>query len=132
MTSLPAVDGTIFALAAQGAFDSVGGAVLAGLTVIAGASAWMAARREFADDAGAPALALVAAASTLAAVAAAVAGATVGARVELTVFPAAAGVSLMVIAAEVAGLRVPRLARVPLPAACVAIGALAEVAAWIR
>lgn len=130
MTSLPAVDGTIFALAARGTFGTLGGATLAGLTVIAGASAWAAARHEFGREADRVALALVALASTLGAALSAAAGAAFGARAALEIFPTAAGLAVLAIAAEVLGARLPRAGRVPFPAVIVAAGALGEVARW--
>jgi hypothetical protein len=52
--------------------------------------------------------------------------------VTLHVVPKAAGVVLLLVAAEVAGLRLPRLAggRLPLPIAALAVGLVLEAAAW--
>lgn len=104
MTSLPALDGTLFALGARGALGDPAEAAFAGLTVIAGAGAWIAARAEFRDRKDAAGLALLAGLSTLAAVAAAWAGAEFGAALALRWFPPAAGLALLALAADAAGL----------------------------
>ncbi len=117
LTLLSAVDGSLLVLAAQGALDSFGGAVTVGLTVIAGAGSWLAAHRAFAGR------------RLRAADHAAWLGVHLGTAVTLHVLPKAAGVVLWLVAAEVAGLRLPRPGRVPLPLLALAAGSLLEVVA---
>ncbi len=134
LTNLAAVDGTLFAFAASGAFTDFGGAALVGLTVIGGAGAWSAARDEFARPKGVAdwlALAALAFLSTFAAVAVALAGAELGTRVALTFIPIAAGIAVLMIAVEIAGLRLPRLRGVGLPAVVLVLGGALEVVASI-
>jgi hypothetical protein len=136
LTLLSTVDGSLVVLAAGGQLSSLGGAVAVGLTVIAGAGSWLAARQAFAgrrpggaDLRALGALGLVTAAATVASV---WLGTTLGNAVALHVLPKAAGVALFLVAAEVGGLRVPRLRGVPLAPLAVAGAALAEVALrWI-
>lgn len=152
LTTLGAIDGTVFLLAASGALATWSGAVVAGLTVVAGAGAWIAAREEFvqrggrsdgrrgrqrsADGAGRAALdraawlrlAAIACVAIAATVAAAWAGAALAGRIELHVLPTAAGVVLLLVAAEVAGLDLPRPRGLPLPVAAL-LGAVALEAA---
>ena len=134
LTLMSAADGSIVALAAAGALDTLGGAVAVGLTVIAGAGSWLAARQAFGGRpgrAGLRALALLGAITTLATVASAWLGATLGEAVRLHVLPKAAGAVLCLLAAEVAGLRVPRVRGLPLPAAALGAALLLEaVAQW--
>lgn len=135
LTSLPAVDGTLFVLAASGRIATPASAVLAGLTVIAGTNAWLAAREEHRELRTARArwrLATIALASTLLALAAAAAGAAVGARVALAALPVAAGAALLLLAAETLGARVPRAAGLPLATWAIALGVVVEVALWTR
>lgn len=137
MSSIAAVDGTVLMLAATGTLSTWSGALVTGLTVIAGVGAWLAARREFGgrvlrrDDR--LLLALVAGVGTLAVLAAAALGAWVaGSNVELRVLPKGAGVALLLLSVEVAGLRLPRLGPVPWPAlAVVAALALEAGLRWI-
>lgn len=132
---LSAVDGSLLVLAAAGRLESLGGAVAVGLLVVAGAGSWFAARSAFAgrrrtgrDWLLLGALGVV----TLAATAGSVwLGVALGQAVTLHVLPKAAGLALFAIAAEVAGLRVPRPARVPLAIHVLALAGLAEVlVAW--
>lgn len=135
MTSLGAVDGTVLLLAAQGALSTWVGAVSVGLTVIAGAGAWITARQAFGgrrrsarDWAILAAIGIVTAVAT---VAAAWLGGLLGAQIALQILPHAAGVVLLAVAAEVAGLRLPRFGRLPLPAVTILAAVLAEgVAQW--
>lgn len=135
LTLLSAVDGSLLALAVAGRLESLGGALTVGLLVIAGAGSWLAARSAFAgrrrtrhDWALLGALGALTLAVT---VASAWLGATLGQAVTMHVLPKAAGLALFAIAAEVAGLRVPRLGRVPLTAAVLAAALVVEVAlAW--
>lgn len=135
LTLLSAVDGSLVALATAGRFESLGGALTVGLLVIAGAGSWLAARSAFGgrrrtgfDWLLLGALGVV----TLAATAgSAWLGVTLGQAVTLHVVPKAAGLALFAIAAEVAGLRVPRPGRVPLAIHVLAAAAVLEVAlAW--
>ncbi len=129
MTSLGAIDGTILLLAAQGVLDTVGGAVLTGLTVIGGAGAWITARQAFAgrnrarDHLMFAGIALI---GSLAAVAAAALGAFIGNTMELTVLPKAVGIVLLLVAAEVGGVRLPHLLGLPLPMLAVLLSLAAE------
>lgn len=136
LTLLSAVDGSLLALAAAGQLETFGGAVTVGLLVIAGAGSWIAARSAFggrrrtaADWRSLAVLGVLTMASTAAA---AWLGAGLAQAVTLHVLPRAAGVVVLLVAAEVAGLRLPRLAggRVPLHLAALAAGALLEVTAW--
>ncbi len=136
LTLLSTVDGSLLLLSASGQLDSLGGALAVGLTVIAGAGSWLAARQAFqgcrgvGDWAALGVLGLL----TLAATAAAVwLGSTLGSALTLHVLPKATGVVLLLVAADIGGLRVPRLRGVPLPVAVVACaGVLEAVAQWIR
>ena len=135
LTLLSAVDGSLVALAAAGRLESLGGALTVGLLVIAGMGSWLAARSAFAGRrrTGRDWLLLGGlGAATLAATAGSVwLGTTLGQAVTLHVLPKAAGLACLGIAAEVAGLRVPRPARVPLAVHVLALAALVEVAvAW--
>ncbi|MHB1262665.1 MAG: hypothetical protein ACYC2H_13240, partial [Thermoplasmatota archaeon] len=124
------------ALAAAGQLETLGGALTVGLLVIAGAGSWLAARSAFGgrrrdgrDWATLGALGALTLASTLGA---AWLGQGLAQAVTLHVIPKAAGVVLLLVAAEVAGLRLPRLAggRLPLPMAALALGLVLEVTAW--
>jgi hypothetical protein len=136
LTLLSAVDGSLLALAAAGQLETFGGALTVGLIIIAGAGSWLAARSAFGgrrrdgrDWATLGALGALTVASTAAA---AWLGQGLAQAVTLHVVPKAAGVVLLLVAAEVAGLRLPRLAggRVPLPIAALAVGLVLEAAAW--
>ncbi|MEA3204251.1 MAG: hypothetical protein QOI63_1931 [Thermoplasmata archaeon] len=136
LTLLGSVDGSLVVLAASGQLSSLGGAVAVGLTVIAGAGSWLAARQAFSGRRAGrsewAALAALGAVTTLATVASVWLGTTLGNAVALHVMPKAAGVALFLVAAEVGGVRVPRLRGVPLAPLAVAGAALAEVALrWI-
>lgn len=132
MTSLPAVDGTLFALAATGRLATPAVAVTVGLTIIAGAGAWLSAREEFSGERGGDrgTLLFIALASTLLALAATTAGALVGAHVTLVALPTAAGLALVALAAEFAGARLPRVAGLAAPTLIVIGGIAGEVIAW--
>lgn len=97
-TALPSVDGTLAAIAAGGGLATAHGATVAGLTVIAGAGAWSAARREFAGGGHARTLVVLAVASTALAVAAAWGGAAASARWPW--FPTVAGAFVLALAAN--------------------------------
>ena len=132
---LSAVDGSLLVLAAAGRLESLGGAVAVGLLVVAGAGSWFAARSAFAGRrrTGRDWLLLGAlGVATLAATAGSVwLGVALGQAVTLHVLPKAAGLALFAIGAEVAGLRVPRPARVPLAIHVLALAGVAEVLlAW--
>ena len=58
-------------------------------------------------------------------------GSTLGSAVELHVLPKAAGIVLVLIAAEVAGVRLPRLRHAPLPVLALVSGLLLEGGYWI-
>jgi hypothetical protein len=136
LTLLSAVDGSLIALSASGQLSTWGGAVAVGLTVIAGAGSWIAAERAFGGrrltGSDLRALGLLGLA-TLAATATSVwLGMTVSQAVTLHVMPKAAGLAMCFVAAEVAGVRLPRLARVPLPIAALALAVPLEVGAqWM-
>lgn len=129
LTCLGALDGTIVLLAATGRMTGWVAAITVGLTVVSGAGAWIAARQAFA---GRPRgrdyvlLGGMAALSITATVAAAWLGTALGTAVTLHVLPKAAGIVLLLVAADVGGLRLPRLGRVPLPLIAVAAGAALE------
>lgn len=135
VTSLGALDGTLVLLAAGGALSTWSGAVGAGLTVIAGAGAWIAAhqayggRRRTGHDYAV--LGVIALATSLATVLAAWLGGHVGASVSFLVLPRVAGLALLLVALEVGGFRTPRLHGAPLPAVVTLGGLLLEgVAQW--
>lgn len=118
MTSLGAVDGTILLLAAQGILSTWSGAIVTGLTVIGGAGAWITARQAFGDRKDVRSNLLLAAYAILgsaAAVGSAALGVWLGANVELAILPKAIGVILLLVAAEVGGIKLPQLAGLPLP-----------------
>ena len=139
LSLLSAVDGSLVALAAGGSLDSLVGAVTVGLTVVAGAGTWLAAHDAFRGrvhgrrDWGV--LGMLALATLAATVASVWVGTSLGRAVTLHVLPKAAGIVLFLVAAEVAGMRLPRptrLRRLPLPAAVLgAAVALELVLAWI-
>lgn len=130
LTLLSTVDGSIVVLAAGGHLSSLGGAVAVGLTVIAGAGSWLAARQAFGGrpgKAGLRSLALLGVITVAATVASAWLGTALGNAVALHVLPKAAGIALFLVAAEVGGLRVPTLRGVPLAPLAVAAAAIVEV-----
>jgi hypothetical protein len=140
LTLLSAVDGSLLALAAAGQLETLGGALAVGLLVIAGAGSWLAARAAFGarrrDGRDWAVLAVLGALTVASTVAAAWLGESLAQAATLHVLPKAAGVVVLLVAAEVAGLRLPRLAggRLPLPFAALAVGGALElavgVAAW--
>ncbi len=130
LMSFAAVDGTLALFAATGRLSTLAGAITVGLTTIAGAGAWITARESLGGVHGMrrhavlATLGIVTAASAL--LAAAV-GALAQGAFELQWLPKAGGLALMIIGAEVTGLRVPRVARMPLPILVTLAGALGEV-----
>jgi hypothetical protein len=131
LTLLSAVDGSLLALAAGGQLRSLGGAVAIGLTVVAGAGSWLAAQHAFAGRPGRRdlvALSLLGLVTVAATLLSALLGTALGAAMALHVLPKAAGVVLFLVAAEVAGIRLPAPGRLPLPALGLAAGAVLEVA----
>lgn len=136
LTSLAAVDGTIFLLAAGGALSSLGGALVAGLTVIGGAGAWLTAREEYGRREMAPRdwveIGSVAAIAIPATVAAAAAGAWLAGAVQLVVLPYAAGVVILLVAAQIYGVELPDLRGLPLTIVTLIAAIVLEVSlAWI-
>lgn len=135
MTCLGAVDGTVLLMAAAGALASVGAAVVVGLTVVSGAGAWIAAYQAFGGRHRTARdyrlLAGIALLSVTATVAAAWVGMTLGDALRFHVLPKAVGVVLFLVAAEVAGLRLPRPGRAPLPVVALAAAGLLEVVYWL-
>ncbi len=131
LTLLSAVDGSLLALAAAGRLRSLTDAVTIGLVVVAGAGSWLAANQAFAGRrrthhdwgllAGLGALTL---ASTVLSV---WLGTQLGAALTLHVLPKGAGLVLLLVGAEVAGLRLPRAGRLPLPLAGLGLVLAAEV-----
>jgi hypothetical protein len=136
LTLLSAVDGSLLALAAAGQLETLGGALAVGLLVIAGAGSWLAARVAFSgrrrDGRDWLALAALGAITVASTAAAAWLGQGLAQAMTLHVLPKAAGVVALLVSAEVAGLRLPRLAkgRVSLPFAALAAGVVLEVVAW--
>lgn len=136
LTLLSAADGSLLLLAASGQLSTIGGAVTVGLTIVAGAGAWIAASQAFdgrprtrRDHATLAALGAITIAATVASVAI---GQQLGSAMTLHVLPKAAGLVLMLVAIEVAGWRLPRVARVPAPLwATGAAGALEVGIRWI-
>lgn len=134
MTSLGAIDGTILLLAAQGTLSTLGGALVTGLTVIGGAGAWITARQSFGHRHRLGDHLLLVGIAVLggaAAVASAALGAWIGANVELQVLPKAVGAVLMLVAAEVGGIRLPHLVGLPLPFAGVVLAVILEALQWM-
>ena len=134
LTLLSTVDGSLLLLAANGQLSSLGGALVVGLTVIAGAGSWLAARQAFDGRRSANdwlALGVLGVLTLAATVVSVWLGATLGSALTLHVLPKAGGVVLLLVAAEVAGLRLPKTRGVPLPlAAIAAAGVLEGVAQW--
>lgn len=95
-TTLPALDGTLAAVAARGGLATTQGAVATGLAVIAGVGAWSSARREFPRRGASAVLAVILTASTLGAVLAAWGGERLGTWWPW--FPTAAGVVVVLLA----------------------------------
>jgi hypothetical protein len=136
LTLLSTVDGSLLILAASGHLSSLGGAVAVGLTVIAGAGSWLAAHQAFAGRSPTgtdiAALGFLGLATVAATVASVWLGTELGHAVTLHVLPKVAGVVMFLVAAEIAGLRVPRVRGLPLTAVAVAAGSALEVGAqWI-
>lgn len=134
LTCLGAVDGSILVLAAAGRLADTWTALAVGLTVVSGAGAWIAARQAFHGPKHLRDYALlggVGALSIAATLLAAWLGVALGTAVSLHVLPRAAGVVMCLIALEVGGVRLPRVAGAPLPVAAVAVAVLLEVAWWI-
>lgn len=133
ITLLGALDGTIVVLSARGYFNEIGSAIAVGLTVIAGAGAWITARQSFHGVRVRNqwrVLAIMALVSSLATAGAAWLGGELGA-LTLLVLPRVAGLVLLLIALEVGGLSLPRIQRIPLPALLIVAGFAAEgVAQW--
>lgn len=131
LTTLPAVDGGILVLAATGRLSSFWSAAVVGLTMIAGAGAWIAARDAFGTRPWTlrnwASLLVLGAVTVIATVAAAWLGSTLGQAVTLHVLPKVAGIAMCLIGAEIAGVRFPRPVGLPLPVVAVAAGVLAEV-----
>lgn len=135
MTTLAAVDGSILLMAAKGTLNSWSGAATVGLTMVSGAGAWIAARQAFAHRHGFRdhlVLMALAATTVVATVAAAAAGVWLGNAVELIILPRAVGIILLLVAAEVGGLKLPKVGQVPLPVAGTgAAGGLEVMAHWM-
>ncbi len=132
MTSLSSIDGTIPLLAAQGHFDSPGAAAAIGLTMVAGIGAWIAAWQAFPKRPGrrelAAITAMIAASSALTILAVA-AGIRWGHH--LHVLPHIVGAVVMLVAAQVAGLRLPRIGHLGPPVLLILAASVVEVALWI-
>lgn len=129
-TSISALDGTIATLAATGVLATLSGAIVAGLTVIAGAGAWLTAHQTYAhrpltrkDRTGLSLLVLFASLATLIA-------ATLGhslSTLEPTLLPKAAGIALLLVALELTGIRLPRRGPLSLPLALITTALALEV-----
>jgi hypothetical protein len=134
LTLLSAADGSLLALAAAGRLSTLGGALTVGLLVVAGAGSWLAARQAFAgrrpDARGWRALGLLGVLTLASTVASAWLGSALGEAVTLHALPKAAGVVLLLLSAEMAGVRMPRPGRVPLPVAALAAGFALEALLW--
>lgn len=131
LTLLSAVDGSLIALAAAGYLDSPAEAIAIGLVVVAGVGSWLAAHQAFAGRPRGRAdwsvLAILGVATLASTVAAVWLGQAIGAALTLHVLPKGAGLVLFLVSAEVAGLRLPRVGRVPLPALGLGAAAFVEV-----
>ncbi len=131
LTLLSAVDGSLLALAAAGRLESLAGAVTVGLVVVAGAGSWLAANQAFAGrrrtGADWAALGLLGALTLATTVASVWLGTRLGDALTLHVLPKGAGLVLFLVGAEVAGLRLPKAGRVPLPLAGLLLVLVAEV-----
>lgn len=131
VTTISALDGTLLLLVAAGTLETLTGAITTGLTVIAGGGAWVTARELYGgrplrgrDRTTLGLIALVAIPLALGAVwVASRTGLTAG----LQYLPHAAGFVLLLLAADITGLRLPRPAGAPLPALVVAGTAILEV-----
>lgn len=132
MTCMASIDGSIPLLAAQGALADPLSAASIGLTMVAGIGAWITAWQAFPKRPGARGIAQLAALgiiNLLVTMAAAAIGAHIGDH--LVVLPKAIGLVILLIAAEVAGLRLPRLGGLGAPSLAV-LGAISlEVLLWI-
>jgi hypothetical protein len=136
LTLLSTVDGSLLLLSASGQLSSPGSALAVGLTVIAGAGSWLAARQAFAGQGGRRAfvaLGLLGVVTLAATVASVLLGNALGTALTLHVLPKATGVVLLLVAADVGGLTVPRVRGLPLPVAVLAVaGVLEALTQWIR
>ena len=132
LTLLSAVDGSLLALAAAGRLTTLADAVTVGLVVVAGAGSWLAANQAFAGRRRTrsdwAALGLLGALTLASTVASVWLGARLGDALTLHVLPKGAGLALFLVGAEVAGLRLPKAGRVPLPALGIALAVAVEVA----
>ena len=137
LTIVASLDGSVFLLAASGKLSTPTGAILAGLTVVAGVGSWIAARAEYGnrtlDRVDYALLSLKAAIVTATTIAAAALGILVaGTGRTFVVLPIGGGVVFALLALEVSGLPVPRVRRVPLPFFALGLFVIAEVTAqWI-
>ncbi len=132
MTCLSSVDGTIPMLAATGAFANPATSAALGLTVVAGIGAWITAWQAYPDKLAGKdwlRLGLYAGITMLVTLAAAWLGAVVAPA--LVVLPFVAGLVVLLIALQIAGIQLPRLGKAPLPIVVVLAGLLLEVALWI-
>ena len=118
------------ALAASGRLNDLGGAVTVGLTVIAGAGSWLAARQAFprVGPADLASLVVLGVATLAATVASVWLGTALGTALTLHVLPKAAGIVLLAVAADVAGVPLPKLRGLPLPLVVLAASGVLEVA----
>lgn len=111
MTGLASVDGTVVLLAANGAFSTVPSAVATGLTVIAGVGAWIAARTSYGGRTRRAhdwvTLGTIAAGTSATTVLAAWLGTVVAQSWSLDILSVAAGLIVMLLAAEMLGITIP-------------------------
>jgi hypothetical protein len=131
LTLISAADGSLLLLAAAGHFETIGGSLIVGLLVVAGAGSWLAAHQAFGgrgktsrDWAVLVLLGLLTFAAT---VASAWLGLTLGQGLTLHVLPKAIGIVLFLVAGEVAGFRL-RVGPVPAPLAAIAAAGVLEAA----
>ncbi|MBW3583425.1 MAG: hypothetical protein KY455_10035 [Euryarchaeota archaeon] len=135
LTTVSAMDGTVFLLAAQGAFSHLAGAVTAGLTVVAGGGAWTTAWAHYGGRRlGRSELwrfALNALLGTLLTTLAVLLGSTYGAGMSLRLLPHAAGLGLILLGLQVAGFRLPRpYGLTPIPTLLATTAALEVLLHW--
>lgn len=135
MTSMASIDGTVPLLAANGMLATASGSVAVGLTVIAGIGAWIAAWQRYPKIRGKQWLSLLPVALASAGITLLAAAFGLVAGEHLVILPKAAGIVLLLIAAQMAGLKVPGLRTAKLHASPVvlvlAAAALLEVFYWI-
>ena len=130
LVTLCALDGNAMSLAATGALNDLGIAVVFGITSIAGVGAYIAALSELGNgqlDRKMRVFLSIIVISTVSVVVAAAFGAAIGATFQAMYMRAFGGAAVMCIALMIGGVKVPSPKIVPTPLLLVAVGVVAEL-----